>query len=60
VGEASAYTPLTVGINGRATGSATLEIPMPRSGEFMVNIHASPDDLGTIVACGNLTGPSGN
>jgi hypothetical protein len=60
VGEASAYTPLTVGINGRAAGTATLAIPMPRSGEYMVNIHASASDLGTIVACGNLTGPSGN
>lgn len=60
VGEASAYAPLTVGINGRAAGSATLEIPMPRSGEYMINVHASPTDLGTIVACGNLTGPSGS
>ena len=60
VGEASAYAPLTVGINRRATGTATLGIPMPRSGEYMINIHASPTDLGTIVACGNLTGPSGN
>jgi hypothetical protein len=57
VGEASAYPPLTVGINGRATGTATLAVPTPRSGEYMINVHASPDDLGTIVACGNLTGP---
>lgn len=60
VGEASAYAPLTVGINGRAAGTTTLEIPMPRSGEYMINVHASATDLGTIVACGNLKGPSGN
>jgi hypothetical protein len=60
VGEAASYKQLTVGINGRAAGTATLDIPMPRSGEFMINVHASPTDLGTIVACGNLTGPSGN
>lgn len=60
VGDASAYKPMTVGINGRATATATLDMPMPRSGEYMINVHASPTDLGTIVACGNLTGPSGN
>jgi hypothetical protein len=60
VGDASDYAPLTVGINGRAAGTATLEMAMPRSGEYMINVHASPTELGTIVACGNLTGPSGN
>jgi hypothetical protein len=60
VGEAGDYKQLTVGINGRANGTATLNLPMPRSGEYMINVHASETDLGTIVACGNLTGPSGN
>jgi hypothetical protein len=60
VGEASAYTPLKVGINGRSNGVATIAMAMPRSGEYMINVHASPADLGTIVACGNLTGPSGS
>lgn len=60
VGDASAYTPLTVSSDGRATASATLDVPMPRSGEYMINIHASPTDMKTIVACGNLTGPSGS
>ena len=59
VGEAGDYKQLTVGINGRANGTATLNMRMPSSGEFMINVHASPTDLGTIVACGNLTGPSG-
>lgn len=60
VGEASAYPALTVGSDGRATGNATLDVPMPRSGEYMINVHASASELGTIVACGNLTGPSGS
>jgi Cu-Zn family superoxide dismutase len=58
VGEASAYQPLVVGADGRATGSATIPMPMPRSGEYMINVHASSSDMGTIVACGNLAGPS--
>jgi hypothetical protein len=60
VGDAAAYKAVTVGINGRATATATLDMPMPRSGEYMINVHTSPTDMGTIVACGNLTGPSGN
>lgn len=60
VGEASAYTPLTVSNDGRASGSAVINVPMPRSGEYMINVHASATDLSTIVACGNLTGPSGS
>ena len=60
VGDAAAYKPMTVGINGRATATATLEMPMPRTGEYMINVHASPTDMGTIVACGNLAAPSGN
>ena len=60
VGEAADYTPITVGENGRATSTATIDLAMPHSGEYMINVHASPTDLGTIVACGNLTGPSGS
>lgn len=60
VGEATNYTALAVGDNGRATSAATIGMAMPRSGEYMINVHASPTDLGTIVACGNLTGPSGS
>jgi hypothetical protein len=60
VGEASDYAALTVGSDGRANGSATINVPVPASGEYMVNVHASATDLGTIVACGNLTGSGGN
>ncbi len=60
VGEASSYAPLTVGTDGRARGVATIGMAMPRTGEYMINVHASPTELGTIVACGNLTGPSGS
>jgi hypothetical protein len=27
---------------------------VPTSGDYYVNIHASPTDMGTIVSCGNL------
>ena len=58
VGDASAYRPLKVGGNGRAEAAATLNLPLPRSGEFYINVHASASNLGTIIACGNLAPPS--
>ncbi len=58
VGDASAYSPLDVTEDGKATGTAIVNVPMPRSGEYMVNVHESKDNLGSIVACGNLIGPS--
>ena len=58
VGDASAYRPLKVGGNGRAEATAKLNLPLPRSGEFYVNVHASATNLGTIIACGNLAPPT--
>ncbi|HEU4473916.1 MAG TPA: hypothetical protein VFR72_03710 [Gemmatimonadales bacterium] len=57
-GPAEAYRPLRVGGNGRAEASAELPVPVPTSGEYFVNIHASVNNMGTIVACGNLAPPS--
>ena len=58
VGETSSYRPLKVGGNGRAEATAELDMPLPRSGEFHVNVHASATNLGTIIACGNLAPPT--
>jgi CHRD domain len=59
VGESTKYPPLSVGMDGKASGSATLDVPTPKAGEYMINVHASATDLGTIIACGNLSGPTG-
>lgn len=58
VGEASSYRPLKIGGNGRAEANATLDLPLPRSGEYYINVHASATNLGTIIACGNLAPPT--
>ena len=58
LGPADSYEPLEVDGGGRATSDATLPIPLPRSGDFFVNVHASSANMGTIVACGNLAPPS--
>lgn len=57
LGEAQAYPLLEVRNNGEAEASAELGIPVPASGQYFINVHASPNNLGTIVACGNLAPP---
>ena len=54
VGDPNAYAPLTVGNEGQAAGSARLTMGLNEAKKYHVNVHASPSDLATIVACGNL------
>jgi hypothetical protein len=58
LGDADAYPVLKVGGDGKAEADADLNVPMPRQGQYFVNVHASPTNLGTIVACGNLAPPT--
>ncbi|MGQ0714479.1 MAG: hypothetical protein ACT4PJ_12220 [Gemmatimonadaceae bacterium] len=54
VGNPSAYPPLVVGSNGAATGSANVMVSLDEAKDYFVNVHASPTNLQTIVACGDL------
>lgn len=58
VGSANAYPVLKIGDNGTARQTATLDVSFPVDGEYFVNVHASPDNMQTIVACGNLAPPA--
>ena len=58
LGGADAYPILEVKNNGRAEETAELNLPVPTSGQYFINVHASPNNLGTIIACGNLAPPS--
>jgi hypothetical protein len=58
LGPADAYEPLRVGGNGEAEASAELPLAVPVSGQYFVNVHASRNNMGTIIACGNLAPPS--
>lgn len=53
VGPASAYPPLVVGADGHATAEAHLNLDLNEAKNYIVNVHASPTNLGTIVACGD-------
>ena len=55
VGDASAYSPMTVGTDGTASTSADITVPLDTTKSYHFNIHASPTDMGTIVGCGDLT-----
>ncbi len=57
-GPPASYGILKVGRSGTAEGSATIPVPAPTSGEYFINVHASRENMGTIVACGNLAPPS--
>jgi hypothetical protein len=55
VGPASAYPPLNANAQGAASVTANLPYATPASGSYYVNVHRSPTEMGTIVACGNLS-----
>jgi hypothetical protein len=54
LGSPKDYPPITVGPDGTGSATAALDVASPASGDYLVNVHASAADLGTIVACGDL------
>lgn len=54
VGDADAYEPLRPDEAGNASATATLDVSLDPEADYYINIHQSPDDLGTIVGCGEL------
>ncbi len=54
VGDPSAYAPLLVGSDGRASGNANINPQLNEAKDYHINVHASSSDMGTIIACGNL------
>lgn len=54
VGSATAYPVIGMNAEGEGTAEATLDVALDPEADYYINVHASPDDLGTIVACGEL------
>jgi len=54
VGEADDYPVLDVEADGTAEATAAIEAGMSDEARYHVNVHRSPSDLGTIIACGDL------
>ena len=55
VGNPQAYTALGTSGDGTASLMTTLAVTLSSDQRYHVNVHASPADMGTIVACGDLT-----
>jgi hypothetical protein len=53
VGPAGSYPPITIGSDGTGTASASVPVKLNEAKNYIVNVHASPTNLGTIVACGD-------
>jgi hypothetical protein len=49
--------PLAVDGNGNASSTARLNVTLPDSGNYYVNVHALATNMGTIISCGNLAPP---
>ncbi len=54
VGEPASYPPIVIGSEGTATQSAQVQVQLNEAQRYHVNIHLSPTEMGTIVACGDL------
>lgn len=59
VGDASSYTPMVPAADSTAIGTATLPLVLDETGEYHVDVHASPGEMGTTIGCGDLTRLSG-
>ncbi|MEO8193507.1 MAG: hypothetical protein ABI681_06625 [Gemmatimonadales bacterium] len=53
-GPGSAYPPLVVGSDGRASATAHVAVKLNEARNYIVNVHASPTNMGTIVSCGDF------
>ena len=54
VGPPTEYPPLKADGSGTATATTTVNIAAPATGDYHVNVHLSPEAMGTIVSCGDL------
>ena len=55
LGGGRAYTPITIDLKGNGSSTATLAIALPDTGSYYVNVHESSENMGKIVACGDLS-----
>jgi hypothetical protein len=57
-GDLSAYPLLRISKDGTAQAGALLSVPFPTSGSYSLEVRASPTNMATVIACGNLAPPT--
>ncbi len=55
LGDATAYEAIELDDNGSGSATATVTLPMPLTGDYSVNVHQSSEQMGVIIACGDLS-----
>jgi hypothetical protein len=58
IGQRSEYQSVEIGNDGRANGSANIDLDTPTTGRYSVRVTASAQNTNRIVACANLAPPS--
>lgn len=58
IGDPEAYPPMEPNARGNASATATIGVDLDPDSEYHVTLHTSPEDLDTIVGCGELQGTS--
>lgn len=53
-GEPTAYPVIVVGADGTGTASAQIQLQLNEAERYHVNLHESPTNMATIIACGQL------
>jgi hypothetical protein len=54
VGDPAAYSPLAPGQDGTASSEASVDVTLSPGADYHVNVHKSPSETETIIACGEL------
>ena len=54
VGAPGSYTPLVIGNDGTASATAKIMGALSEAKQYSVNVHKSPSEMSTYVACGNI------
>ncbi|HET9482066.1 MAG TPA: hypothetical protein VFP98_09950 [Candidatus Polarisedimenticolia bacterium] len=54
VGDPAAYPPLAADLDGTASSEADIQVTLTPGSDYHVNVHKSPSELETIVACGEV------
>ena len=53
-GQPTAYPVIVIGADGTGTASAQIQLQLNEAERYHVNLHESPTNMATIIACGQL------